>query len=300
MADHLIERFLEAKSAERAAARNTLLAYGRDLIDYTGVLRAEKHDELSATRAQIEDYLSDLQGQGMSQSTRARRLSAIKQYHLFLFEEGLREDNPAARITGPKKPKSLPATLSEGEVTALIETMRATGRSPGERARNRVMIEMLYATGLRISELVSLPVALFRGMPDTILVRGKGDKERLVPLSEPAQDALRDWLALRDQDKAQAGSKFLFPSRGKAGHLSRQSVFMTLKAVAARCNIDPSLVSPHVLRHAFATHLLANGADLRVIQLLLGHADIATTEIYTHVVDERLKALVLEHHPLAD
>lgn len=297
MADELISRFLEAKSAQTGAARNTLLAYGRDLQDYAQALAAPP---LTATRPDIEAYLGQLDAAGMSPATRARRLSAIKQFHLFLFEDGLTDINPAARIAGPKKSRALPGALTLDQVTALIEAMRGTGRTTAERARSALIIEMLYATGLRISELISLPVTHFKGRPDAILVRGKGNKERLVPLSEPVMAALEDWLIHRKADKALAGSRFLFPSRGKSGHLTRQSVFLSLKSAATKAGIAPELVSPHILRHAFATHLLANGADLRVIQMLLGHADIATTEIYTHVVDDAKKALVLEHHPLAD
>ncbi|MHA3913527.1 site-specific tyrosine recombinase XerD [Halovulum sp. GXIMD14793] len=291
--------FLEAMQAERDAAPNTLAAYARDLEDFAGFLTRKGLKPETVTRAEIEVYLADLTAEGLSPATRSRRLSAIKGLFRFGFSEGWRDDDPAALIGAPKKPRHLPDTLSVDDISALLEAAARTGRTDTLRLRNTCLIELLYATGLRVTELVSLPVAAVRGDPRMILVRGKGGRERMVPLSDPARDALAAWLVARDADAKLAKSTFLFPSRGKAGHLSRVAFFLLIKDIAVEAGLSPDRISPHTLRHAFATHLLANGADLRAIQTLLGHADVATTEIYTHVLDERLKALVLEHHPLA-
>lgn len=295
-----ISAFLAAHAAERNAARNTGLAYGRDLIHFDETLPMAL---VSAGRAEIEAYLAGLEAEGLSKATRARRLSSIKQFFRFAVEEGWRKDNPAIRLAGPGAAKSLPKTLSQEEVGRLIST--PVGRTDRDRMRNLALIEILYATGLRVSELVALPLAAVKGDPRMILVRGKGGKERLAPLSGPARAALVPWVALRDaEDEAarkagQPVSRFLFPAKGREGHLTRQQFFLVLKAMALQAGIDPARVSPHVLRHAFATHLLQGGADLRVIQTLLGHADLGTTEIYTHVLEDHLKDLVLNHHPLA-
>lgn len=303
--DRWISTFLEAQAAELDAARNTRLAYGRDLVDFGGWLELTAKTFVSAGRADIETYLIFCDAQGLSKSTRARRLSAIRQLYRFAFEEGWRDDNPGMRIKGPGRSLKLPKTLELPQVEALITAARATGRTPDDATRNACMMELIYATGMRVSELVELPVAAARGAPAMILVRGKGGKERMVPLSPPAKSALADWLVTRDEieDKAQAAgkkpSKFLFPGRGAAGHMTRQQFFVLLKGFALHAGIDQDQVTPHTLRHAFATHLLAGGADLRVIQTLLGHADLSTTEIYTHVLDDHLKSLVLNHHPLA-
>jgi len=300
-----ISTFLEARRAEAGAARNTELAYGRDLLDFAGWLAARQSDFATLDRKSVEDYLVACDALGLSKATRARRLSSIRQLMRFAVEEGWRADNPALRLVGPGKTKSLPKTLGREDLLRLIEAAGKKGRSAGERSRNATVIELLYATGLRVSELVSLPIAAVRGNPRMILVRGKGGKERMVPLSAPARDALAGWLACRDADDTaartlgQVPSRYLFPGDGRAGHLTRQHVHLLLKDIAVLAGLSPALVTPHVLRHAFATHLLAGGADLRVIQTLLGHADIATTEIYTHVLDEHLKTLVLTHHPLA-
>lgn len=300
-----ISAFLEAQAAELGAARNTLLAYGRDLADFESWLRARKRDFETAVQADVEGYLIARAAQGLARSTRARRLSAIKQLYRFAFEEGWRSDNPAIQITGPGREKRLPKTLSVAEVDRLLDAARASGRSPDERARNTCLMEVLYATGMRVTELVSLPVAAARGDPRMLLIRGKGGKERMVPLSPPARDALRDWLKRRDaadeaaRAKGGPASRFLFPSRGRDGHLTRHRFYLMIKEFAAAGGVPTDRVTPHTLRHAFATHLLANGADLRSIQTLLGHADVATTEIYTHVLEERLADLVLTHHPLA-
>ncbi len=296
--------YLEACQAERGASDNTILAYARDLNDFAAYLARKKSDFTSADRHMIETYLIALDRAGMARTTRARRLSAIRQIYRFAYEEGWREDNPAAQIKGPRRKKSLPKTLSEQDVDRLLDAASAYGRSKSDRLRNACLFQLLYATGMRVSELVSLPVNAARGDPAMLLVKGKGGKERMVPLSQPARTALSFWLTQRDKNedaaraKGRTSSRFLFPSSAKDGHLSRIRFYTLVKEVALASGLQPDGITPHVLRHAFATHLLANGADLRVIQTLLGHADISTTEIYTHVLDERLKDLVLNHHPL--
>ena len=302
-----IATFLEAQSAEQGAATNTQLAYARDLGDFAGWLEAKGRDFESLSRRDIENYLVDCDARGLSVSTRARRLSAIKQLFRFAFEDGWRTENPAIDIRGPGRTRRLPKTLSTDEVERLIAAARETGRTAEDRVRNACLIELLYATGLRVSELVSLPVSNARGDPRMLLVRGKGGRERMVPLSAPARRALSEWLPLRDTaDEAAAlksrrpASRYLFPSRGKAGHLTRHRFFTLIKEIAVAAGVAPDKVTPHTLRHAFATHLLAGGADLMTIQALLGHADVGTTEIYTHILDARLQELVLTHHPLAD
>lgn len=296
-----ISTYLEAQSAEKAAARNTRLAYGRDLLDFAEWLRHRGLSFDAAAREDVEAYLVHCDAQGLSTATRARRLSAIRGLFQFAMEEGWRKDHPAARLKGPGRDQRLPKTLSEEEVARLIECSRTTGRGTADRLRNVCLMELLYATGLRVTELVSLPVAAVRGDPAMIMVKGKGGRERLVPLSSPARAALRDWLELRDAAETASGAKsrFLFPSRSAEGHLTRLRFYALVKEITLAAGIDPGRVSPHTLRHAFATHLLARGADLRAIQMLLGHADLATTEIYTHVLEERLKDLVLTRHPLA-
>ncbi|AXT28505.1 site-specific tyrosine recombinase XerD [Ruegeria sp. AD91A] len=300
-----ISTFLQAQAAELGAATNTLLAYGRDLKDFASWLQHRDSGFNQADRDQIEAYLIDCEAQGLSRSTRARRLSAIKQLYRFAFEEGWSETNPAIQIKGPGRQKRLPKTLDVPEVDRLLQAARQTGRSKADRVRNTCLMEVMYATGMRVTELVSLPVSSARGDPRMLLVLGKGGKERMVPLSPPARDALAAWLTVRDEaedqtvEKGGQRSRFLFPSRGKSGHLTRHRFFLLVKELAVQGGVSPEKVTPHTLRHAFATHLLANGADLRSIQTLLGHADVATTEIYTHVLDERLTELVLQHHPLS-
>ena len=302
---HWISAFLDAQAAELGAARNTLLAYGRDLKDFEGWLAHRDLSFAKLSKEDVESYLISCDAQGLSRATRARRLSAIKQLYRFAFEEGWRSDNPALQITGPGRDKKLPKTLSEGEVDALLKAARETGRRQQDRVRNTCLMELLYATGMRVSELVSLPVSAARGDPRMLLILGKGGKERMVPLSPPARDALSEWLTQRDAEeekkksKGQPASKYLFPSRGASGHLTRHLFYIRIKELAVAAGVSPDKVTPHSLRHAFATHLLANGADLRSIQTLLGHADVATTEIYTHVLEARLADLVLNHHPLA-
>ena len=297
-----VQVFLEAQAAEMDAAQNTQLGYARDLRFFADWLAQRGQDFASAGQRDIEDYLIACEAEGLAKSTRARRLSAIKQLFRFAFEEGWRTENPAIQIKGPGRAKRLPKTLSIEEVDRLLDAAR---QSPKEKLRNSCLMELLYATGMRVTELVSLPVAAARGDPQMLLVKGKGGKERLVPLSPPARDALATYLAARDaaedtaRQEGKPTSRFLFPSRGKAGHLTRHRFFGLIKEFAVRGGVSPDKVTPHTLRHAFATHLLAGGADLRAIQTMLGHADVATTEIYTHVLDARLKDLVLQHHPLA-
>ncbi|SES20315.1 integrase/recombinase XerD [Tranquillimonas rosea] len=304
-AAHRIQAFLEAQAAELDAADNTQLAYARDLKDFAGWLDGQGRDFDSAAREDIEDYLVHCDAQGLAQSTRARRLSAIRQLYRFAFEEGWRADNPAIQIKGPGRTRRLPKTLDLSEVDRLLQAARETGRTEADRVRNTCLMELLYATGMRVTELVSLPAAAARGDPRMLLVKGKGGKERMVPLSAPARAALAAWLPLRDAADAKAAkagaapSRHLFPSRGKAGHMTRHRFYVLIKELAVAAGVSPDKVTPHTLRHAFATHLLAAGADLRSIQTLLGHADVSTTEIYTHVLDERLRDLVLDHHPLA-
>jgi integrase/recombinase XerD len=299
-----IERFLEALGAERGAAQNTLAAYRRDLEHYFHWLARCGIGLERAARTEIEAYLAALEAEGLAPATRSRRLSAIRQFYHFALSEGWRDDDPAGRISGPRPARKLPGTLSMDEVDELLKNARARPGGAAGRAQLHCLMELLYATGLRVTELVSLPAASVRGNPRMLMVTGKGGRDRMVPLSDTAREALAAWLVIRDAAEAvrrKAGgrpSPWLFPSRGKLGHLTRIGFYHALKKLAVAAGLDPSRISPHSLRHAFATHLLANGADLRAIQQLLGHADVSSTEIYTHVLDERLKALVLEHHPL--
>jgi integrase/recombinase XerD len=305
MADdpYLIEAFLEMMAAERGAALNTLEAYRRDLADFQQF--AARRGGLKAADAEtIRAYLARMEGAGFAARTAARRLSALKQFFRFLYADGMRADDPAASLEGPKRARSLPKVLSVSEVDRLMEAARArmaADESP-RHVRLVALLEVIYATGLRVSELVSLPVSSARGDARVLLVRGKGGRERLVPLSVPAKTAMTEYLKVRPAFLEQAGPRgaaFLFPSRGKEGHLTRVRFFQLLDELAVEAGIDPRRVSPHVLRHAFASHLLNNGADLRSVQQMLGHADISTTQIYTHVLEERLQALVRDGHPLA-
>jgi integrase/recombinase XerD len=292
---HAIESFLEMLVAERGASRNTLDAYRRDLEDFSTFAGG---DSLRAGPEDIRRYLARLNDAGLAERTVARRLSCLRQYYRFLFSEGRRTDEPTQAIDSPRQGRRLPKVLSEAEVDALMDEAR--GRSGPEGRRLVALLELLYATGLRVSELVSLPLAAARRDPQVLIVQGKGNKERMVPLSAPAREALREWLEAREHllpPKMQ--SRWLFPSRSASGHLTRHRVAQLLKQLAQDARLDRDKVSPHVLRHAFASHLLAHGADLRAVQQMLGHADISTTQIYTHVLDERLARLVSESHPLA-
>lgn len=298
-----LSAFLDMLASERGAARNTLDAYERDVEDYLGFLGGRSLGDVGAQ--DIRDWLGDLAARGLKASSAARRLSAVRQFHRFLYTEGLSPGDPAAAIEGPRQGRPLPKVVSVSDVDRLIAAARAdclrAEATPAQRfkaLRMRCLIEMLYATGLRVSELIALPLSAATTRERFLIVRGKGDKERLVPLNEDAREAARAWLsALRDADGA--GGKWLFPSDSESGHLTRQAFARDLKALGGAAGVSAGL-SPHVLRHAFASHLLQNGADLRVVQELLGHADIATTQIYTHVLDERLKSMVRDLHPLAD
>jgi len=295
--ERLVESFQEMLSAERGAAGNTLESYRRDLSDCGRFLLARKRDLARADSEDLRAYMAALAASGRSPRTAARRLSAIRQFYRFLFSDGLRGDDPAAGLDGPRRGRSLPKLLSEAEVDLLLASARQ--RAGPDGARLLALLELLYATGLRVSELVRLPLDALAREPKVLIVRGKGGRERLVPLSEPARAAVAAFLAVRERFlSGRKDSRWLFPSRGKSGHLTRHRVGQLLKDLALEAGIDPARVSPHVLRHAFASHLLDHGADLRSVQKMLGHADISTTQIYTHVLDERLKALVRDHHPL--
>ncbi|NWG24717.1 MAG: site-specific tyrosine recombinase XerD [Pseudorhodoplanes sp.] len=306
-----VELFLDMLAAERGAARNTIEAYRRDLADFSDFLGDAGTAIQRATSDDIRAYMAGLSARGFQASSVARRLSSIRQLYRFLYAEGIRKDDPAAVLEGPRRAVALPRILSVADVDRLLEASQAgmqdgTG-SPAERlraARLHCLLEVLYATGLRVSELVALPVSAARRDQRMLVVRGKGGKERLVPLNQRARTAMADYLSQLEAAKAknspQPKGHWLFPSFGESGHLTRQQFARDLKSLAARAGLPAAKVSPHVLRHAFASHLLQNGADLRVVQTLLGHADISTTQIYTHVLDERLKSLVRDLHPLAE
>jgi len=313
----LIGLFLDMLSAERGGAKNTLAAYAHDLADFSSELGARRRTIAQAATEDLRAHLGSLSGRGFAPASVARRLSAIRQLYRFLYAEGTRKDDPAAAIEGPKRGRPLPKVLSVNHVDQLLATAREgiddAERPVAERlraARLNCLLEVLYATGLRVSELVTLPASAARRDERMLIVRGKGNKERLVPLNESAKTAMRAYLALREQAAQETKkqvkkgsmktSKWLFPSFGESGHLTRQHFARDLKALAAEAGLKPRQVSPHVLRHAFASHLLQNGADLRSVQTLLGHADISTTQIYTHVLEERLKSLVRDLHPLGE
>ncbi len=302
----LIELFLDMLAAERGAGVNTLSAYRRDLTDLSASLAAAGGNLFKATTEDLRGYLAALAKRGFKASSVARRLSALRQLYRFLYAEGRRSDDPAAVLEGPKRAFTLPKVLSIADVDRLLKHAHADAtdpkRQPPERlraARLACLLEVLYATGLRVSELVALPASAARQDARMLVVRGKGGKERLVPLNDAAKRAMTDYLALLAA-QGRPETKWLFPSFGASGHITRQHFARDLKALAAVAGLRPAQVSPHVLRHAFASHLLHNGADLRVVQMLLGHADISTTQIYTHVLEERLKSLVRDLHPLTD
>lgn len=281
-------------AAERGAAPNTIDSYRRDLDDFTAFLRTRTRILSDARVADIRAYFAALTDGGLSPRTVARRRSALRQFYRFLFAEGLRADDPTRTIDAPRLGRTLPKVLSEAEVECLLAA--AAAREGPEGRRLTALVELLYATGLRVSELIALPRAAVARDPRVLIVRGKGGRERMVPLSEAARGALARYCADGAPPK---GGQWLFPSRGRDAPVTRQWVAMALKRLAIESGIDPAKVSPHVLRHAFASHLLNGGADLRSLQKMLGHADISTTQIYTHVLDERMKALVHTHHPLA-
>ena len=307
----LVELFLDMLAAERGAGENTLAAYRNDLDDLTAHLRAEGSSIADANTEDLRAFLKSLDERGFKASSLARRLSAVRQVYRFLYAEGRRSDDPAAVLEGPKRARTGPKVLSIADVDALLTTARANAENVEHPLAQRLraarllcLLEVVYATGLRVSELVALPASAARRDQRMLVVRGKGGKERLVPLNQAAKRAMTEYLALRAEAKGEAKqdaqSKWLFPSFGEQGHLTRQHFARDLKALGVACGIAPTRLSPHVLRHAFASHLLHNGADLRVVQTLLGHADISTTQIYTHVLEERLKTLVRDLHPLAD
>jgi integrase/recombinase XerD len=307
----LIHLFLDMLAAEQGAGDNTLDAYRRDLEDFSEFLHRAGQNFTRAGTDVLRDYLADLDTRGFKSSSVARRLSAMRHLFRFLLNERIRSDDPAAILSGPKRGRGLPKVLSISDVDRMLTRAKELTQadvSPQHRLRAmrlHCLLEVLYATGLRVSELVALPLSAARSDARMIVVRGKGNKERLVPLNEASRRAMADYLAAMqalktDKQKNAASSKWLFPSFGESGHLTRQHFARDLKELAAASGLAPRLVSPHVLRHAFASHLLHNGADLRIVQTLLGHTDISTTQIYTHVVEERLKSLVRDLHPLAE
>jgi integrase/recombinase XerD len=307
-------------AAERGAAANTLSAYERDLTDYRDFLAKSGMRPETSDAAIIRAYLAELDQRGLSAATAARRLSALRQMHQFLYAEGLRGDDPTAAIAGPRQVRPLPMTISVSEVERLFHAIQdafAVAKTPSSMrraARMHALIETLYATGLRVSELVALPINAARTRDRMLVIKGKGSKERLVPLTDKAKAALATWLVVLEQGSAEAGSNaskrassasatsrsWLFPADSDTGHLTRQAFARELKMLAGAAGLNAASLSPHVLRHAFASHLLQNGADLRIVQELLGHADIATTQIYTHILDERMAAMVRDLHPLSD
>lgn len=305
-ASRLVESYLEMLSVERGAAENTIESYRRDLERFAAHCTDRRKHPEDADSDMVRDYLRNLSQRGMASSTIARQLSSIRQFFRFLYDESVRTDNPVAVIDSPTTTKSLPRYLGEDEVEGLLCAAKLFEGPEGVRLI--ALLEILYASGLRVSELVGLPLSAISGDGRLLIVRGKGGKERMVPLSEPAMDALAIYRDIRDHflnkgkgaGRSSVAANFLFPSRGKEGHLTRARFGQLMKEVAALAGIDPNRVSPHVLRHSFASHMLAHGADLRSLQQMLGHSDISTTQIYTHVLDERLKALVEGAHPLSN
>jgi integrase/recombinase XerD len=302
----LVELFLDMLAAERGAGENTLSAYRHDLEDLSSHLHAVRRTVVDATTDDLRGFLASLSKRGFKASSLARRLSAVRQLYRFLYAEGQRSDDPAAVLEGPKRSRTLPKVLSIADVDTLLKRARENSENKKlalaqrqRAARLLCLLEVVYATGLRVSELMTLPASAARRDQRMLVVRGKGGKERLVPLNAQAKRAMSEYLELLAATERNAKSKWLFPSFGEQGHLTRQHFARELKVLGQTCGIRPERLSPHVLRHAFASHLLHNGADLRVVQTLLGHADISTTQIYTHVLEERLKALVRDLHPLS-
>jgi integrase/recombinase XerD len=302
---HLLEAFLEMMSAERGAAKNTLSSYQRDITGYAEHLADTGNTFLGSGTSDVRNYLASMSREGLSASTQARRLSAIRQFHSFLFSEGMRSDDPCGTIDSPKLGRTLPKTMSIADVDQLIARAQLESSQPKlsaakrvKTARMHVLIEMLYATGLRVSELVGLPATTANVAGRFMTVTGKGNKERIVPLSGRSKEAMANYLEAMKQARKPVSGRFLFPAGSGSGHYTRQAFARDLKTLADRAGLLPDLISPHVLRHAFASHLLQNGADLRSVQQLLGHSDISTTQIYTHVLEERLRQLVEDHHPL--
>ncbi|MGY8707166.1 site-specific tyrosine recombinase XerD [Bradyrhizobium sp. 18BD] len=305
--------FLDMLAAEQGAGPNTLDAYRRDLTDFSEFLGRVGHTFADAETQTLRDYLADLDTRGFKSTSVARRLSAMRHLYRFLLNERIRGDDPAAILSGPKRGRGLPKVLSIADVDRMLRRAKELSEAEDASASKRLralrlycLLEVLYATGLRVSELVALPRSAAKRDARMIVVRGKGNKERLVPLNDVSRQAMADYLGATEAAKTEkkkdslAAAKWLFPSFGESGHLTRQHFARDLKELAVASGLQARLVSPHVLRHAFASHLLHNGADLRIVQTLLGHTDISTTQIYTHVVEERLKSLVRDLHPLAE
>ena len=300
----LIEAFLDMMSAERGASINTLSAYRRDLLDFHGHLASQGVDAKRATRDHVKSYLRSLSATGIAGSSQARRLSALRQFFKFLYSDGIRSDDPTTAVDAPKRGRTLPKTLSREDMDRLTEAAIERAAQSEEGVRLLCIVEMLYASGLRISELATLPLAAVRNREGVLLVKGKGNKERLAPLNPRAHEVITNYLAVRETflprgERRRHAEKFLFPSRSAECHLTRRRCHQLLKGLALEAGLDPDKLSPHVLRHAFATHLVEGGADLRSVQTMLGHADIATTQIYTHVAKDRLAATVAASHPLS-
>jgi integrase/recombinase XerD len=291
--DPKVDAFLEMLTVERGAARNTIASYTIDLADFSEFASGAGQVVASADARTCQSYMASLHARGLSARTAARRLSALRQFHLFLLREGVRQDDPTSQLDTPRLPQPLPKFLSEAEVDALMQAAAAKPGRPGALAR--AALELLYATGMRVSELLSLPRAALGAKAEVMIIKGKGGKERMVPLSATAKQAASALLAA-----SAAESRWLFPGRDPKQALTRQAFFLLLKQVALEAGLDPARVSPHVLRHSFASHMLARGADLRSLQVLLGHADISTVQIYTHVQTERLRQVVEEYHPLSE
>jgi len=300
----LLESFLDMMGAERGASINTIAAYRRDLLDFAGHRAAKGGSVKDASRDDIKAYLMRLSKSGIAGSTQARRLSALRQFFAFLYSEDIRKDDPTDAIDAPRRERPLPKVLSRDDLDALIAAARTQSEKSAEGLRLLCVVEMLYASGLRVSELATLPLSAARNRDGFLLVKGKGGKERLAPLNDHARDAIAAYMTVREDFLPAAprrahAERFLFPSRSAEGHLTRRRLHQMLKELALKANIDPDKLSPHVLRHAFATHLVEGGADLRSVQTLLGHSDIATTEIYTHVAKDRLTQVVESAHPLS-
>ena len=292
-----VDAFLEMLTAERGAARNTIAAYSLDLADFAEFAAGRGWDAAAADADTCQDYMASLHARGLSARTAARRLSALRQFHLFLLKEGVRTDDPTSQLDTPRLPQPLPKFLSEAEVDALLA---AAGRKAGRAGMlARAALELLYATGMRVSELLALPRSALGGKAEVMIIRGKGGKERMVPLSAAAKQAAAELLATTDGSGKPSAGRWLFPGRDPKVPLTRQAFFLLLKQIALEAGLDPARVSPHVLRHSFASHMLARGADLRSLQMLLGHADISTVQIYTHIQTERLRAILEEKHPLS-
>lgn len=297
--NNLITAFTEMMTAERGAAVNTIAAYTRDLEDCREFLDTRRRTFINAETADLRAYLADISSRGLAPKTQARRLSALREFYKYLYTEKIRKDNPSDALDSPRTGRALPKYLSEAEVAALLNAVSEL--EPEASARMKALLEVLYASGLRVSELVSLPFTVTNVRENYLIVRGKGAKDRMVPLTDIAKKAVSDWIPVRERTLPKGrSSRWLFPSSGKEGHLTREGFFMELKKLAVLADISPERVSPHVIRHSFASHLVAHEADLRTVQQMLGHTDISTTQIYTHILDDRLKKTVEKSHPLSE